>query len=210
MIQQTASILYIQNINPVYDFTVSFLYKFDTDGEVTPVNPNYGFGVFFVTSDIVYHSGGGGGPGLGMVDTTNITPLSCITGLYFSIGFDVAGGYSRSGAPPYFATGLPYSSPLTITSRKDYTDCNFLSCIAPINANDALFSYDVYRRVRINVRKMFSTVTVDVLSGGEYVNVASFDTLILPNSLPSGLKFGISYSGATYFTIKDVTVNLVE
>jgi hypothetical protein len=203
MTQRCGTLLYLTNFSPIYDFTVSFKYNFNTGGAGS--TQNNGFGIFFVTSNIFFNEGGGPGNGLGMVDTTNLTSLSSIVGVYLTIGFDRIGNYCVQGAPPYFPTGLASQIPNSITIRKNYSDFDFLSCIAP--SVDSIFLEDTDTIIRIGMRKMFQTANIDVLSGDRYINIATFDTQILPDTLPGGLKFGISYSGDTEFTIQDINVN---
>ena len=203
MPQRCSSILYSNTMYPAMDITASFTYNFFTSG--IPSTTNYGFGVFFTTGSTTTLQGGGAGVGLGMVSSSIATPLSCINGIYFAIGFDNLGNFCRQGAAPYFATGLGAQNIHSITVRKDYSDLNFLSCIVPPLCG--IFTLDTEHTIRINIRKMFTVVDIFVLSGAQYQKIASFDTLIDPKTLPPLLKFGISYAGDTQFYIKNPTIN---
>jgi hypothetical protein len=64
---------------------------------------------------------------------------------------------------------------------------------------------EAFQTVRISVRNNFSRVNVHSLSNQTYVQLASFSTNL--SSVPAYAKCGISYSGDTYFRVKNITVN---
>lgn len=197
-----SNILHDNAFNTSYDYTVSFKYKMDTQG-VTPVQNN-GFGLFFIDGTQTSISGGGSGAGLGIVDA-----LSYIPGVFAIIGFDVQGTFSQINSIAPFTTGNVGQIIPNIGMRAGST-YNFLG--SPTLTDNSAFDYDVEHTIRLDIRNKFRTVKVSILKDKTYNLLATFDSSYLTDNflLPSIAKFGISFSGDTVFTVKDITVNFTQ
>ena len=195
-----SNILYNNQFNTDYDFSVSFVYKMDTQS-ITPVNNN-GFGLFFIDGNNSTLTGGGSGVGLGAIKTDGTS----VSGMFAIVGFDVQGTFTQINSISAFTTGNASQNPLSIGARVS-TNYTFLSAL-PLPDVTA-FDYDIEHTIRLDVRNKFRTITVNKLLNNNYYQLATFNSSYLIDNgvLPALGKFGISYSGDTIFTVKDINLN---
>jgi len=200
----SSNILFNRPFNTNYDFTVSFTYTMSA-GSSTPVQNN-GFSIFFIDGSYQMLAGGGSGAGLGIISSTDTSPLSSVNGFFAGIGFDIQGTWCRNSSP--FTTGnataVPYSLGLRVTP-----DFTFVSSVVPLDRT-IMYPYNLVNTVRLSVRNNFRSITIDKLSSnGSYNKITTFDSSILPNigRLPATGKFGIGFSGDTIFNVQDISLN---
>ena len=208
-----SSILFNEPFGTVNDFTVSFTYTMDTSG--TDPQFNQGFSVFFVDGNVTTLSGGGAGPGLGVVSTGGSPgrpqPVSSPQGLFTILGFDIAGNFSHVNSIRPFTTGnaivVPNSIGLRISPNYSFVGSQYVYPINPYlyGPLGPTQSPEAYQTVRVSVRKNFTEILVHSLDNETYTLLATFNFYI--SSLPETAKFGISYSGDTLFEVQNITVN---
>lgn len=197
---QCSNILYDQPFDTDSDFTVSFSYNFSLNGDTSTVNN--GFSVFFIDGNINPLIGGGCGAGLGVVSGTDVTSTSSVSGVFLAIGFDKTGDFCKVNGIPPFTTGTITTNPSSIGLRIT-TDFTYITSVD--NFYPTFFSNDTDQTVRVRLRKKASELLVDVLNNQTYQNLLTCKTLL--SSVPQIAKFGIGYSGETYFQVKNITVN---
>lgn len=200
-----SNILINQPFTTLNDFTISFTYTMNTSG--TDTITNYGFSVFFIDGSISSLTGGGTGPGLGVISSAG----SAVNGVFATVGFDITGLFSKLLSIPPFTTGNPIqvsnSIGLRIAPNFTYAGSYY---VFPLNPNlygplGPVPTPYAFQTVRVNVRKNFTEIDVYSLNNETYVKLASFNFNL--SALPSTAKVGIGYSGDTLFEVKNITLN---
>lgn len=214
-----SNILLDQPFLTANDFTISFTYTMNTSG--TDPILNNGFSVFFIDGSVSTLSGGGSGPGLGVVSQGGShgrpQPVSKVNGVFATVGFDIIGTFSQINTTTSFSTGLvnpnPNSIALRISPNFTYVYSSYLNLSGytiPLNPNlygplGPAATPEAYQTVRVCVRKNFSEINVYSLANETYIKLATFNFYL--SSLPLNAKVGIGYSGDTLFQVQNLTVN---
>ena len=198
----SSNMLYNVAFNTQNDFTIGFTYIMNTQNNITL--ENNGFSIFFIDGRIPALSGGGYGPGLGAVSSTDSSATSAVSGIFYTLAFDVLGNFSLFNTISAFWTGIIPSSPFRIAARAT-TDFTFISSIVPTDTS--IFYANQQKTIRVGIRKNFQQIVIYSLTNSTYNKIATIDTLIPLNTLPPTAKVGIGYSGDTLFTVSDITLN---
>jgi len=200
-----SNILLNQPFTTANDFTVSFTYTMNTSG--TDTTTNYGFSVFFIDGGINSLTGGGTGPGLGVVSSTG----NAVNGVFATIGFDITGLFSKILSIPPFTTGntnqVTNSIGLRVSPNFTFAGSYYIFPINPYlyGPLGPETTAEAYQTVRVSVRKNFTEIDVYSLANETYVKLATFNLNL--SALPSTAKMGIGYSGDTFFEVQNITVN---
>ena len=199
-----SNILYDKVFNTSRDFTASFTY---TMSAVDVPISNNGFCVFFTDGAIAGLGGGGSGPGLSIVSSTDTTASSAVYGAFTVVGFDVQGTFSQANSIPAFLTGTGSLTPLVIGLRMTQ-DFTYINSAAPTDST-VLYPYNTTHTIRVDVRNNFRTIVVSNLVNKNYNELVRFDSslIVTQNKLPATAKFGIGFSGDLLFEVQDITLN---
>jgi hypothetical protein len=199
-----SNILYDKAFKTSRDFTASFTY---TMSAIDVPTSNNGFCVFFTDGAQAGLGGGGSGPGLSIVSSTDTTSSSAVYSVFTVVGFDVQGTFSQANSIPAFLTGNGSVTPLVIGLRVT-PDFTFVSSAAPTD-NTILYPYNTTHTIRVDVRNNFRSIVVSNLVNKNYNELIRFDSslLVTQNKLPVTAKFGIGFSGDLLFEVQDITLN---
>jgi len=200
--------LYNQLYPTDHPFSVKFTYTMAVSTGDTSVQ-NDGFSIFFVNTPFTSPSlsGGGSGPGLGLVSSTdNSSSLSAVSGVFAAIGFDVLGNYTKINSIPGFTTGIDVNMPKNITLRLT-PNFIFKNNIMPVD--QSIFAINTPVTLKMDVSNQFKKIEISKLYANNFSRIASFELSDLnsTNDIPENAYMGISYSGDTSFNVSNVCLN---
>ena len=175
--------------------------------------------VVFLTTPYKVLSGGEPGLGLGLLSSLSSGFVN-LSGHVASIALDFAGGYGLSGLFKDTAyngdNGIDAIAnslnPFSITARvsSNNSEYQFLSS-TPINELSSFYETNI-QQIRFGFSRLLSKFTVDFKIEDTYKRFfeSNFNLDILSNYFkvePRSVQIGISYSGATEFKIRDITIS---